>query len=52
MAKRDLKRVERAACEVEQAREHLGDAIVLPHDSGETFEDIGRAAGISRQRVQ
>jgi len=52
VAKRDLKRVERAARQVDQAREELRDAIALARQAGETFEDIGHAAGMSRQRVQ
>lgn len=52
VAKRDLKRVERAAREVDKARDELRAAIVLARAAGETFEDIGRAAGVSRQRAQ
>ena len=51
MAKRDLLRIERAARDVDRARETLRDAIVTAHEAGETYEDIGRAAGLSRQRV-
>jgi DNA-directed RNA polymerase sigma subunit (sigma70/sigma32) len=52
VAKRDLKRVERAARQVDKARDELRAAIVLAREAGETFEDIGRAAGLSRQRAQ
>jgi len=52
VAKRDLRRVQRAARGVDQARDELRVAIVDAREAGETFEDIGRAAGISRQRVQ
>ncbi len=51
MAKRDLLRVERAAREVDRKREALRDAIKKAHEAGETYEDIGRAAGLSRQRI-
>lgn len=52
MAQRDLRRIERAARKVDEARRELRAAIVQARESGETFEDIGRAAGLSRQRVQ
>lgn len=52
MAARDLRRVMRAAHGVDKARDELREAILLARNSGETFETIGRAAGLSRQRVQ
>lgn len=52
MAQRDLRRIERAARKVDDAREELRAAIVQARKAGETFEDIGRAAGLSRQRAQ
>lgn len=52
MAQRDLRRIERAARKVDQARQELRAAIVQARKAGETFEDIGRAAGLSRQRAQ
>jgi len=52
VAQRDLRRVERAAREVDIARAELRDAILKAREAGETFDDIGRAAGLSRQRVQ
>lgn len=52
MAERDLRRVERAARRVDVARAELRQAILLARESGETFDAIGRAAGLSRQRVQ
>ncbi len=52
VAQSDLKRVERAARSTAKAREELRVAIVLAREAGETFDDIGRAAGLSRQRVQ
>lgn len=51
MAQRDLRRVERASRDVDKARAELRRSILLARDAGETFEDIGRAAGLSRQRV-
>jgi DNA-directed RNA polymerase sigma subunit (sigma70/sigma32) len=52
VAQRDLRRVERAARALDTARSELQRAILLARDAGETFDDIGRAAGLSRQRVQ
>jgi DNA-directed RNA polymerase sigma subunit (sigma70/sigma32) len=52
VAQADLRRVERAARSLAKAREELRMAIVLARDAGETFDDIGRSAGLSRQRVQ
>ncbi len=52
MAQADLRRVERAARKIARDREELRVAILLARDAGETFEDIGSAAGLSRQRVQ
>lgn len=51
VAERDLKRVQRAARKVDEARDELREAMLLARDSGETLEAIGRAAGLSRQRV-
>lgn len=51
VARAHLKQVERAARKVAQEREALRVAIVLARDAGETFEDIARAAGLSRQRI-
>jgi DNA-directed RNA polymerase sigma subunit (sigma70/sigma32) len=36
---------------MDEARAELRQAIVLAHRAGETMEDIGRAAGLTRQRV-
>jgi DNA-directed RNA polymerase sigma subunit (sigma70/sigma32) len=44
--------VERAARKAAQSRVELRQAILLARESGETFEDIATAAGLSRQRVQ
>jgi DNA-directed RNA polymerase sigma subunit (sigma70/sigma32) len=52
VAQRDLRRVERAARRLDSARDELRAAIVQARGAGETFDDIGRAAGLSRQRVQ
>lgn len=52
VAKTHLLGVERAARKAAQAREGLRVAILLARDAGETFDDIGRAAGLSRQRIQ
>lgn len=51
MAKADLGRVSRAAEKSVAAREELRQAIRLARASGETYDDIGAAAGLSRQRV-
>jgi DNA-directed RNA polymerase sigma subunit (sigma70/sigma32) len=51
MAQRDLRRVERAARQADAARSELRQAILLAREAGETLDDIGRAAGLSRQRV-
>jgi DNA-directed RNA polymerase sigma subunit (sigma70/sigma32) len=52
VAKRDLRRVERAARKLDEARQELRSAILLARTGGETFEDIATAAGLSRQRIQ
>lgn len=51
VAQADLRRVERAARSVAKSREELRVAIVLARDAGETLDDIGRAAGVSRQAI-
>jgi DNA-directed RNA polymerase sigma subunit (sigma70/sigma32) len=51
VAQADLRRIERAARNVAAARRELRQAIMLAREAGETFEDIGRAAGVSRQRI-
>jgi DNA-directed RNA polymerase sigma subunit (sigma70/sigma32) len=43
--------VERTATSAAKAREELRVAIALARAAGETLEDIGRAAGLSRQRI-
>ena len=47
----DLRRVERTAANAAKSREELRVAITLARAAGETLEDIGRAAGLSRQRI-
>jgi DNA-directed RNA polymerase sigma subunit (sigma70/sigma32) len=51
MAQGDLRRVERAAANAAKSREELRVAITLARAAGETLQDIGRAAGLSRQRI-
>ena len=52
VAQRDLRRIGRATRDLDKAREELRTAILLARNAGETYDDIGRAAGLSRQRVQ
>jgi DNA-directed RNA polymerase sigma subunit (sigma70/sigma32) len=51
VAQGDLRRVERAASNAAKSREELRIAITLARSAGETLHDIGRAAGLSRQRI-
>ena len=51
MAQSDLRRVERAAARAAKARDELRVSITLARAAGETLEDIGRAAALSRQRI-
>jgi len=51
MAQADLRRIERASERLERSREELLVAILNARDSGESFRDIARAAGMSHQRV-
>lgn len=51
VAQMDLRRVERTAANAARSREELRIAIALAREAGETLEDIGRAAGLSRQRI-
>jgi hypothetical protein len=51
VAQRDLRRIERAVRDVDQARDELRSAILHAREAGETYEDIGNAAGVSRQRI-
>jgi DNA-directed RNA polymerase sigma subunit (sigma70/sigma32) len=43
--------VARATAALEEARAALREAMKRAKDSGETFEDIGKAAGVTRQRA-
>ena len=51
MTQADLRRIERASERLERSREELLVAILNARDSGESFRDIARAAGMSHQRV-
>jgi DNA-directed RNA polymerase sigma subunit (sigma70/sigma32) len=51
VAQTDLRRVERTAAKAAKARDELRVAITLARAAGETLEDIGRAAALSRQRI-
>ena len=51
MAQRDLRRIQRLAARLEQARVELRDAILAAHDSGESIRDIAPYAGMSPSRV-
>jgi hypothetical protein len=51
MAQKDLRRVQRLAGKVQQARAELRDAILAAHRSGESVRDIAPFAGMSPSRV-
>lgn len=51
VAQADLRRVEKAAANAAKSREELRAAIKLARAAGETLGDIGRASGLSRQRI-
>lgn len=51
VAQADLRRVERARRAVDTARAELTLSILAAWRSGESYQDIGRAAGMSKQRV-
>jgi transcriptional regulator with XRE-family HTH domain len=51
MSRGDLRRVERAAETAAKSREELRVSINIARAAGETLADIGRAAGLSRQRI-
>jgi hypothetical protein len=51
VARRHLDAVATAAREREQAQAKLRAAIIAARDSGETLDDIGKAAGLTRQRI-
>ncbi len=52
MSQSDLRRVERAAAKSKKTRDELRAAILQARESGETFADIARSAGLSPQRIQ
>jgi DNA-directed RNA polymerase specialized sigma24 family protein len=51
VAQRDLRRVQRLAGRLEEARVALRDAILAAHESGESVRDIAPYAGMSPSRV-
>jgi DNA-directed RNA polymerase specialized sigma24 family protein len=51
MAQADLRRVASAAAKLERVKTDLRMAIVRARESGETYRDIGEAAGLSHPRV-
>lgn len=51
MAQKHLRDVERARKRRDQAERKLVDAMIAAQQSGETYQDIGDAAGYSRQRA-
>lgn len=51
VAKADLRRVERAAGQVEEARAELYAAVRAAYASGETLRDIASAAKMSHQGI-
>lgn len=51
MAKADLRRLERVARKRAAVNEEFRQAVLIAVASGETYADVGRAAGISPQRV-
>ncbi len=52
MAQSDLRRVERTAVRAKKTRAELKAAILAARESGETYADIAKAAGLSSQRIQ
>jgi hypothetical protein len=51
VAQVDLRRVARSARKVEQAKAELRGAILSARASGETYRDIGQAAGLTHGRI-
>ncbi len=51
VAQRHLREVERLARKAAEARAAFVAAILAAHNSGETYSDIARAAGVTRQRI-
>ena len=51
MAQADLRRVASAARKLERVKGELREAIRLARESGETYRDIGKAAGLSHTRI-
>jgi hypothetical protein len=51
MAQTDLRRVASAARGLEKAKGELREAIMRARESGETYRDIGAAAGLTHPRI-
>jgi hypothetical protein len=51
MAQVDLRRVASAARTLDKAKDALSTAIVCARESGESYRDIGKAAGLSHARI-
>ena len=51
MAQADLRRVTSAARKLDNAKGGLRAAIVRARGSGESYRDIGKAAGLSHARI-
>ena len=52
VAQRDLKRVAEEKAKLDRAKEAFEEAVLRARASGETFRDIGDAAGLSHARIQ
>jgi hypothetical protein len=51
VARADLNRVTKTTEQLKSARKKQRDAMIAAVRAGETYEDIGAAAGITRQRA-
>jgi DNA-directed RNA polymerase sigma subunit (sigma70/sigma32) len=51
MARRDLDRVARCVEKLAAARDDFREAVRAARKSGETLDDIAKAAGLSRSRI-
>jgi DNA-directed RNA polymerase specialized sigma24 family protein len=51
MAQEDLRNVARARARITKAEDLLDRAMLRAHESGESFRDIGKVAGMSHQKV-
>ncbi len=52
MSQSDLRRAAQSYAKLVKAREQFRKDVVKAYESGETFTDIGKATGLSRQRIQ